>query len=216
MFLAFGTFNALRLLTAELCPNLADDRLIAIDRWLLGTDAGLLIERLAHPVLTRVMGWVYAAQLAVMPLLVLGFYLQGRPAQSQRVALALLVICALGIAGYFLVPTVGPYVHQAKLFRGRLPGASASDPLMTFIDDARGVARDCFPSLHVGYVVISAIFLRQISRRAFIAYLPFAGLVVLSTIYLRVHYVIDLVAGVPVGWAAVALAQRIQRRWGVT
>jgi membrane-associated phospholipid phosphatase len=216
LFLAFGAFNALRLLTAELCPRLADDRLIAIDRWLLGTDAGLVAERFAHPVLTRVMGWAYAAQLAVLPLLMLVFYLQGRPAQSQRVALALLVICALGIAGYFLVPTVGPYVYQAKLFRGRLPGASASDPVMTFIDGARGVARDCFPSLHVGYVVISALFLGQMNRWAFIAYLPFAALVVLSTIYLRVHYVIDLIAGVPVGWAAVALAERLQRRWGVT
>jgi membrane-associated phospholipid phosphatase len=54
------------------------------------------------------------------------------------------------------------------------------------------------------------------NRWAFIAYLPFAALVVLSTIYLRVHYVIDLIAGVPVGWAAVALAERLQRRWGVT
>jgi hypothetical protein len=211
--LAYGVFNALRLMTAELCPHLADDTLIAIDRWMLGTDAGLVAERFAHPAVTRLMGWAYALQLAVLPLLVLAFYLRGRPTQSQRVALALLVICALGIGGYFLVPTVGPYVHQAKLFRGRLPGALASPGVMAFIDNERGLARDCFPSLHVGYVVISALVLRQAHRWAFRAYLPFGIIVVLSTIYLRVHYVIDLIAGVPIGWASVALAGRIQRAW---
>jgi len=213
LFLALGAFNALRLLTAELCPSLADDALVAIDRWMLGTDAGLVAERFAHPVLTRLMGWAYAAQLAVLPLMALAFYLQGWRARSQRVALALLVICALGLCGYFLVPTVGPYVHQAKLFRGRLPGAPASEGVMAFIDGARGVARDCFPSLHVGYVVIAALFLRESNRWIFRAYLPFGLLVVLSTVYLRVHYLIDLLAGVPVGWAAVALAGRIQRAW---
>jgi membrane-associated phospholipid phosphatase len=213
LFLALAAFNALRLLTAELCPRLADDALIAIDRWMLGTDAGLLAERFGHPMVTRVMAWAYAAQLAVLPLLVLAFYLQGRGALSQRVSLALLVSCALGLAGYFLVPTVGPYVHQAALYSGRLPGRPASEGVMAFIDVERGAARDCFPSLHVGYVVIAALFLRGANRRAFRAYLPFALLVVASTIYLRVHYVIDLVAGLPVGWAAVWLAGRIQRAW---
>jgi membrane-associated phospholipid phosphatase len=111
------------------------------------------------------------------------------------------------------VPTVGPYVHQASLFRGRLPGATASEGVMAFIDGARGVARDCFPSLHAGYVVIAALFLREANRWAFRAYLPFGLVVLLSTVYLRVHYVIDLVAGVPVGWVAVVLAARLQRAW---
>lgn len=214
LFLSLAVFNALRLLTAEVCPQVVDDALIAIDRWMLGTDAGLLVERLGHPLVTRVMGWAYAVQLAVLPLLVLAFYLQGHPERSQRTALALLVICALGLAGYFLVPTVGPYVHQAALFRGRLPGDQLpAGGVVALIDGARGVARDCFPSLHVGYVVIAALLLREASRRAFYLYLPFAALVVLSTVYLRVHYVIDLVAGLPVGWAAVVLAGWIQRAW---
>ena len=75
------------------------------------------------------------------------------------------------------------------------------------------MARDCFPSLHVAHATVVAVIAFRFRRRLFVALSPIALGLIVSTIYLRMHYVIDVVAGAVVGVGAVALAPLVNRRW---
>jgi membrane-associated phospholipid phosphatase len=128
--------------------------------------------------------------------------------------LAGVVAALLGYAGYLLVPAVGPYVYQASLFPTRLPGGERDTHFfIAAIDGWKGVARDCFPSLHSAHNTVVLAFARRFRRWAFALYLPIGLGLYVSTVYLRMHYVVDVVAGVATGAAAVWLAPRINRRW---
>jgi membrane-associated phospholipid phosphatase len=44
----------------------------------------------------------------------------------------------------------------------------------------------------------------------------YACSIIFSTMYMAVHWVIDVIAGIGLGHAAVLLADRVTRRWHVT
>lgn len=53
-----------------------------------------------------------------------------------------------------------------------------------------------FPSSHVGINVIILIWMYQNNRKYFYYQLPFTGILLFSTVYIKAHYVIDVVAGI--------------------
>ena len=55
-----------------------------------------------------------------------------------------------------------------------------------------------FPSLHVSFILLAAVSCLPFSRRAGIAMFVFAALVVLSTLFCKLHNVLDIVAGIAV------------------
>jgi membrane-associated phospholipid phosphatase len=128
---------------------------------------------------------------------------------------SLCVTTLLGYTGYLLVPAVGPYIYQAALFPQRLPGGGLDSTLsvISTIDALKGYARDCFPSLHTAHTTVVLAFAWRFSSVAFAIYLPIALGLYVSTIYLRMHYAIDVAAGFAVAAIAVAAGPRLERWW---
>ena len=122
----------------------------------------------------------------------------------------------LGFVGYLLVPAVGPYVFQADLFPTRLPGGAYAPIFIKAVDDFRGVARDCFPSLHAAHMTVALVFAYRFRLALFLVMLPVGLGLYVSTIYLRMHYVTDVAAGVALASLAVFAAPRINRLMGTT
>ena len=56
------------------------------------------------------------------------------------------------------------------------------------------VGYDCFPSLHVGIPLLLSLYLRNYRRKLFIPALVYVALMCGATIYLRYHYLVDVVA----------------------
>jgi membrane-associated phospholipid phosphatase len=71
---------------------------------------------------------------------------------------------------------------------------------------------NCFPSIHVGHSFVSAITLCRVHRRLGAASVIAAGLVGLSTLFVKQHYVLDVVAGAALAGAGGALFLRIGSR----
>ena len=71
---------------------------------------------------------------------------------------------------------------------------------------------NCFPSIHVGHSFVSAITLCRVHRRVGAASLVAASLVGLSTLLVKQHYVLDVVAGAALAGAACAIFLRIGNR----
>jgi membrane-associated phospholipid phosphatase len=126
----------------------------------------------------------------------------------------LTVTTVIGFCGYLLVPAVGPYLFQASQFPSRLPGGGLGITQVIYkIDEFKGYARDCFPSLHTAHTTVILVFARRFSRRVFYSYLPMAIGLYISTMYLRMHYAVDVAAGFCAATLAVSLGPRLDRWW---
>ena len=111
--------------------------------------------------------------------------------------------------GYVWLPARGPYAIEG-LYATPLPPGKYMDVLHESFK-----LTDCFsgafPSLHVGAVTymlgVDWIFCRD----RFFAYLPLALSIAVSTVVLRMHYIIDLVAGALLAIGCVLLCARLAR-----
>lgn len=212
-FLGLLFYETLHDLTPEVRPAVVDAHLVAIDRALFGVDVSYWMGRFASPLLTHVMVDCYASYFIAPAALACVFYWRGDRAAFRDYMVSLCVVTLLGYCGYLLVPAVGPYVYQAELFPTRLPGGEYTHLFIRAIDSLKGVARDCFPSMHTAHTTVVLAFAFRHARRLFWAYLPMAIGLYVSTVYLRMHYVVDVAGGFAVSAAAVALGPRLERWW---
>ena len=209
-------YETLHDLTPLLRPHIVDGTLLAIDRAVFGVDVSYWLGLHATPLLTRVMVWCYASYFVSPALLASVIYFTGDRALFRDLLLAGVLCAVLGYTGYLLVPAVGPYVYEADLFPTRLPGGGAETHVfIRAIDDLKGVARDCFPSLHTAHTTVVLAFSWRFRRAVFWCFLPIALGLYVSTVYLRMHYVVDVAAGFVTAAIAVGLAPRINRKWRV-
>ncbi len=212
-FLGLLFYETLHDLTPEVRPEVVDAHLIAIDRALFGVDVSQWMGRFASPLLTHVMVDCYMTYFIAPGMLASVLYWRGERAHFREYMVSLCVVTLLGYGGYLLVPAVGPYVYQAELFPARLPGGEYTHFFIAQLDSLKGVARDCFPSMHTAHTTVVLAFAWRYTRRLFWAYLPVALGLYVSTVYLRMHYVVDVFAGLGVSAAAVYLGPRLERWW---
>ncbi len=214
-FVGLLFYETLHDLTPVLRPAVADAGLIAIDRALFGVDVSFWMGRFASPFITRLMLYCYLSYFFAPGLLACFIYWREETRPLFRdFMVSLCVVTLLGYAGYLLVPAVGPYVFQSSLFTERLPGGGADTHFfIAQLDSLKGVARDCFPSMHTAHTTVVLAFAWRFSRKIFFIYLPIAIGLFISTVYLRMHYVVDVAAGFAVAAAAVAIGPRLEKWW---
>jgi membrane-associated phospholipid phosphatase len=213
--IALVFYETLHDLTPLIRHDVVDAALIAIDRRLLHVDAAVWMGQFGSPWLTRIMVFCYLSYFFAPAILASLIYWADRRQLFRDFLVSLCVTTLLGYTGYLLVPAVGPYIYQAALFPDRLPGRGLDSTLsvISTIDALKGYARDCFPSLHTAHTTVVLAFAWRFSRVAFAIYLPIALGLYVSTIYLRMHYAVDVAAGFAVAAIAVAVGTRLERWW---
>jgi membrane-associated phospholipid phosphatase len=213
--IALVFYETLHDLTPLIRHDVVDAALIAIDRHLLHVDAAVWMGQFASPWLTRIMVFCYLSYFFAPAILASLIYWADRRQLFRDFLVSLCVTTLLGYTGYLLVPAVGPYIYQSELFPARLPGRGLDSTLslISTIDALKGYARDCFPSLHTAHTTVVLAFAWRFSRVAFAAYLPIALGLYVSTIYLRMHYAIDVAAGFVVAAIAIAIGPWLERWW---
>lgn len=118
----------------------------------------------------------------------------------RRTMQADLTVMLLAYAGFLLYPTVAPRPAE-------VPGdgfAAWALRLAYSLDPPHG----CFPSLHVAYSFVAAFACHRVHRGVGAGALLWATLIGLSTLYTKQHYVLDVIAGVVVAYAAYLLFLR--------
>src|SRR5207249_3504508 len=107
---------------------------------------------------------------------------------------------------YVVFPAFGP----VGAMDGLLPlGVNAGTAFVA----TYGVALGTFPSLHAGISAAVAIDGWRTSWRWGLFYTAIAALIWASTIYLRYHWFLDLVAGLALAAACTWVAGVVQNRW---
>jgi membrane-associated phospholipid phosphatase len=181
-----------------------DEELLSLDRRLFGETPTVLVQRWMGPFLTDIFTAAYFLHLVLPPVLALVLYRRDRRL-FREFLLSIVLAGALGFIGYLTVPAVGPGTAFPTLFQKDLSGALYR-PVTELLDAARA-PRDAFPSLHVGISTIVLFFGWRRGRGWLIALTPLVVANWISTIALRYHYLVDVIAGWIVAAAAIVLAR---------
>ena len=172
-----------------------DTALIALDQRIFGFQASVAVQRFITPALTSWMEFAYTFHLFNIPIVACFIYLYRPRARFREMMVGLLVVSFIGLAGYILVPAIGPMYTLHSQYTVPLDTPLAVlNRQMEFMDFAR-IRRDVFPSLHVAISFVVWLYAWRNSKRLFWILSPIILSLWVSTIYLRYHYLIDCVAG---------------------
>ena len=189
-------------ITPALGTPLADARLLGWDRALFGESPAIAWGD-PSPAAAELMSAAYFSYHLYLHG-TLALVLLGDAERARRVSAFLFSCFAAGLAGYLLVPAMGPIasVPGVEFVQG-----GAITAFNTWFTTRGSSVYDVFPSLHV---LISGALLwldaRTSWRRAAVL-APIVALLWCSTLVLRYHYAVDVVASVLILACAVGLDQ---------
>jgi len=189
-------------------PNDIDKTLIKIDYMVFGVNPTQWFYRFANPLITEMMEIIYILYYLVIVIYGIELYVKKRYDDFEYSVFILFVGFYLSYILYIIFPAVGPrfYLHDFTAIDAELPGLFLTAPLRHILDFAESipsgavnpqdyVQRDAMPSAHAEIVILLAYLSHKLKLKSFRFYMPYCILMIVSTVYLRYHYVIDLVAG---------------------
>ncbi|HZL72808.1 MAG TPA: phosphatase PAP2 family protein [Planctomycetota bacterium] len=188
-----------------------DYKLQGLDERLFGDTRGFF----------RSIAWAPAADLLTIgywsyfPLsIVLGGALYRPPdLRPFRQAVSVLLIgWFLSYLGYYAIPAVGPHLVVDGTRTPALDGVLWAGAFHKLLVQIEGVIPDAFPSGHALIAMLVLILSWRLHRRVFWWLLPFASGLVLATMYLRYHYVVDVLAAVALVPISVLFGGWLHRR----
>ena len=138
--------------------------------------------------------WALSYGVLYVFLIVLPFFVVREPEHLRRTVFAYLAVWMTAFTCFLVYPTISP--RPAKVI-GR--GFAAWGLRFLYSADP---PYNCFPSIHVAHSFVSALTCKLVHRRIGILCTLAAALVALSTVFIKQHYILDVVAGIVLAWAA--------------
>ena len=189
-------FTALHYLIPAVHPGNIDLSLIKIDQYLTGTNPTVWIERFYFPWLTELLQLAYLTFYFLPLLILIPLYHRNEIKKFDRFGFAILLSFYLSYFGYLLFPALGPRYFLAHLHTVQLDGLGLYHYISTTLNGLENIQWDAFPSGHVAVALLVSHFAFKYFPRLFYSTLPMIMLLILSTFYLRYHYLIDVLAGI--------------------
>ena len=106
---------------------------------------------------------------------------------------------------YAITPVTGPAYVLAKVFPHRIDALLAQAPTWLATAPGQFAPRNGFPSFHLAWALMAALLCWRQSLAARVAFGAYAALIAAATLVLGEHYLVDLVAALPVLAAICAL-----------
>ena len=185
-----------------------DQYLIAIDKFIFGVNPTQFLYQFANPVLTEILQIAYASFFIMPLILLLELQTKKQTLNFKFVAFSLILGFVLSYIGYFLVPAIGPRftLHEFAMTNIELPGVWITNHLREFINAGESipsgtpnpigvVQRDVFPSGHTQMTLIAMYLSYKLNTKSRYPIYLTGTLLIFATVYLRYHYVVDLIGG---------------------
>jgi hypothetical protein len=197
-------------------PGSLDQQLYALDLQVFGVEPAVWMDRFVTPSTTEWFAFFYFCYFFLLAAHVLPIVFGARNQMLLgEFMLGMLIIVCVGHTGYIVVPGFGPYKAMPDLFKNELPSGMWMDLVWSTVRSS-GAMKDIFPSLHTAGPCFIAMFSwRNRAQLPFRFTWPlltfFAVNIIGATMFLRWHYVIDVVAGFAMASAAAWVAPRVTR-----
>lgn len=207
-------FEEVGRLVPYVSPDARESWLLRADRWLLGSDPTRWTGSAeAFPWLTEFLQIVYFLFYFLPLALSVRLFLRRDFRAIEHAMLVIVLGFLLSYLGYFLIPARSPYHLYAYPFE--LRGLWVTEALRKTVDALEAVKYDCFPSGHSEIAMLVAALARRYDRAAYRVFFgPIGVLLPLSTIYLRYHYAVDVIAAVAFAWVTWKVAAWLEREAG--
>jgi len=171
------------------------------------------LQTFATPELTIYFSWVYVyGYVFLLAFPFLAYAALPSSTMLKRLMLAYTLNYAIGLLVYTLVFAHGPRNYLPELVTSLL---YTFDPHIQSLTGEINEPTNVFPSLHTSLSVTAAIF-AVLTRDRYRAWTPIAGVlatsVVVSTMYLGIHWLTDVIAGIGLAFGCVYLSYRIIER----
>lgn len=186
-----------------------DGLLIAADRWICGVDPTVWLARFAHPALTEYLQICYFLFYVLPVTHAVELWMNDDIERLKIFARKMSFVYFISYLAYFAMPAVGPRftLHDFSLTSLELPGLWLTETLRAVVNAGGGVTaralhpaevvnRDCMPSGHTMLTLVNIILAFRFRSRFRWVFAVIGGSLIISTVYLRYHYVVDVVVGV--------------------
>ena len=212
----FATFLTsylqLQIVLPAVTSRIVDAKVYAVDLALFGFEPALAWDHLVTPARVEWFAFFYYLHFFVLASHVLPMLLFGGPGPLlARFTFGILLVFCVGHLTYLLVPGYGPFwFFRGQFVHEPLPGGTYWNLVQTAVA-AGGAGKDIFPSLHTAgpsFVAMFAFLHRR--TRPFSWTWPILAFVALNiigaTLFLRWHYIVDVVAGLVLAAASNAIS----------
>ena len=219
-------FKELYLMVRPIHPVDYDELFITVDRWIFGVNPTEWLFQYSHPMITEILQIGYFSYYLLFIILGVEIYRRFPIKEFDHAAFMIVYGFYLSFLGYFMFPAVGPrfVLHDFSQINVELPGVLLTETLRSIIDAGESipknipnpvdfVQRDVFPSGHtqLTLIVLTQAFQRRLNSRWFL--LSLGILLIVGTVYLRYHYVIDVIAGGLFCWTTLWTGRHILAWW---
>jgi membrane-associated phospholipid phosphatase len=224
--IVFFVFKEIYLMVRPIHPVDYDQFLISIDRWIFGVNPTQWIMQFAHPLLTEILQISYFSYYILFIMLGVELYRRYSIEDFDHGAFLIVYGFYLSYLGYFLLPAVGPRftLHDFYALNKELPGLLLTTPMRNFINAGESISstlpnaiqfvqRDVFPSGHAQLTLIVVYLGHKYRLKTRWIITALAGLLIIGTVYLRYHYVVDLIGGAVFFLFTIWSGKRIQVWW---
>jgi membrane-associated phospholipid phosphatase len=198
-------------------PTSLDSELYRFDLTYFGVEPAVYLDRFVSPATTEWFAFFYFSYFLVLALHVLPILFASKNSRAlAEFALGMIIMFCIGHTTYMLVPGYGPYKAMPEMFHHQLSSGIWWNTTTDLVARS-GAQKDIFPSLHTAAPTFVLLF--SYHRRAELPFKYtwpivgfFAANIIIATMFLRWHYVIDVVAGLCLALLTHVLTVRISER----
>ena len=171
------------------------------------------MERLISPaLLTGLLQFAYVSYYFIPLSLGVVLIARGRFGEFEEVLFGILLCFYLSYVGYLLVPAIGPRFTLGHLQTGDLQLSPFIETIQDALNGLEKNKTDAFPSGHTAVSLMSLYYAwKEREKKLFAVLIPVVTGLIISTVYLRYHYVIDVIAGIALTGLTIALAPVLRR-----
>lgn len=199
-------FTAFQSYIHKLNPNDYDILLSKADKFIFGVDITQWFERISSPALTDILTVSYFSYYLLPTLSAVVFFFYKRNDVSiiifKRYIFAIVIAWYTAFIWYIILPAAGPDIAFPQNYSTVLAGNLAFVNYYLFTVHnylLTAEVRNTFPSLHFGIILLTNYFAFKKSKiYFFFITLPLGTGLTIATLYLRQHYLVDLVGSIAV------------------
>ncbi len=177
-------------------PATYDYLLIRLDYMIFKAYPTVFLERFTTPVITEVLQLAYTSYYFLPIVLGVTLKVKGSEREFDRTLFLILLCFFLSYVGYILVPAIGPRYVMDHLHKIELQGFFLRDSINGALNHLEGTKRDAFPSGHTAVSLVVLYLAYKFQKNLFWIFLPVVSALVVATVYLRYHYVVDVIGGI--------------------